>query len=70
MVVARVPLLGWHAYCFHIQNMVVSEDLVWVSWGEYMVLKFHIVTIQKVLSQVAFVCKDGSHKSNFHVASM
>lgn len=47
MVVARVPLLGWHAYCFHIQNMVVSEDSVWVSWGEYLVLKFHIVTIPK-----------------------
>lgn len=47
MVVARVPLLGWHACCFHIQNMVVSEDLVWISWGEYIVLKFHIVTIPK-----------------------
>ncbi len=47
MVVARVPLLEWHAYCFHIQNTVMSEDLVWVSWGEYIVLKFHIVTIPK-----------------------
>lgn len=34
--------------------MVVSEDLVWVSWGEYIVLKFHIVIIPKSIFTSCF----------------